>query len=147
MIRVQGGHHVKVPVTDLTRRRSWYESVLQLTPQLEFPDEEGTVRGVVYAALGGLTLSLREDAPRARALAGFNPFAVLVSTGADLDEVGRHLDGIGLKHGPVVTATLGWLLTVPDPDGIILSFCTQEQHAEQDISSPGHGSVLLPAHR
>jgi catechol 2,3-dioxygenase-like lactoylglutathione lyase family enzyme len=147
VIRVQGVHHVKVPVTDLTRSRSWYESVLPLTPQLEFPDEAGTVRGVVFAAPGGLTLSLREDAPRARALAGFNPFAVLVSTRADLDEVGRHLDGIGLKHGPVVTATLGWLLTVPDPDGIILSFYTAEQHTGQDISSPGQGSVVLPSSR
>ncbi len=67
-IRVQGVHHVKVTVTDLARIRSWYESVLPLTAHLDFPDEGGTVRGVVYDPLGSLTLPFARMPPPRRCL-------------------------------------------------------------------------------
>jgi catechol 2,3-dioxygenase-like lactoylglutathione lyase family enzyme len=54
VITVRGLHHVKVPVSDLTRSRAWYQTVLSLSPHLEFPDDHGTVRGIAPAgALGG----------------------------------------------------------------------------------------------
>jgi Glyoxalase/Bleomycin resistance protein/Dioxygenase superfamily len=43
VITVHGLHHVKVPVSDLTRSRAWYETVLSLSLHLEFPDDSGTV--------------------------------------------------------------------------------------------------------
>jgi hypothetical protein len=39
VITVHGPHHVKVPVSDLTRGRAWHETVLTLSPHLEFPDD------------------------------------------------------------------------------------------------------------
>jgi Glyoxalase/Bleomycin resistance protein/Dioxygenase superfamily len=71
--RPLGVHHVKVPVTDLGRSRAWYESVFGIEMMIEFPDDDGTVRGVAYAPINQLTLSLREDPERAAALAGFHP--------------------------------------------------------------------------
>ena len=95
---------------------------------LEFADDDGTVRGIVYQPLGDFALALREDPERARALAGFAPFAALVPTRADLEDVVAHLDELGVEHGPVITATIGWLVVVPDPDGIELRFYTAERH-------------------
>ena len=83
--RPLGVHHVKVPVTDLGRSRAWYESVFGIEMMIEFPDDDGTVRGVAYAPINQLTLSLREDPERAAALAGFDSWAVLVDSRADLD--------------------------------------------------------------
>ena len=56
--------------------------------------------------------------PRAQALAGFDPLAVLVATRADLDDIAAHLDHLGIPHGPVTTATLGWLLSTTNPNGV-----------------------------
>ncbi len=137
MNAIQGIHHVKVPVSDLARSRHWYESVLQVTPALEFPDADGVVRGVVYHPVGSLTVCLREDPTRAAALAGFGLLAVLVATRVDLDKITVHLDQLGVGHGPVITATLGWLLSAPDPDGIDLRFYTAEQHAPGVVSGGG----------
>ena len=117
MITVRGVHHVKLPVSDLTRSRGWYESVLGVRPWLEFPDGNGVIRGVAYHPLGTLTLCLREDPPRASAFAGFDP--------------------LGIPHGPVTTATLGWLLSTTDPDGVDLRFYTAEHHPPGAV--PGGG--------
>ncbi len=70
---------------------------------------------------------------------------MLIPTRADLDEVIGHLDSLGAAHSPVITATLGWLLSAPDPDGILLSFYTAEQHPAQSVLSPGQGTVLNPS--
>jgi catechol 2,3-dioxygenase-like lactoylglutathione lyase family enzyme len=129
VIDVAGVHHLKVPVTDLARSRAWYADVLSLVVELEFRDDDGTVRGVAFERRGGLTLCLREDAPRARALAGFDPYAVLVPTRADLDGVLDRLQELGTPHSPIITASLGWLVRVADPDGIELRFYTEERHA------------------
>lgn len=145
MITVHGLHHVKVPVSDLTRSRDWYETVLSLSPHLEFPDDSGAVRGVVYHPLGNLTLCLREDPPRARALAGFNPLAVLVATRADLDDIATHLDQLAVTHGPVLTATLGWMLNAVDPDRIELRFYTAEHHPPMPLHGGGIAAHPIPA--
>jgi catechol 2,3-dioxygenase-like lactoylglutathione lyase family enzyme len=128
-VAVAGVHHLKVPVTDLARSRSWYADVLSLVVELEFRDDDGTVRGLAFERRCGLTLCLREDVARARALAGFDPFAVLVPTRADLDGVLDRLEELGVPHSPIITASLGWLVRVADPDGIELRFYTEERHA------------------
>jgi catechol 2,3-dioxygenase-like lactoylglutathione lyase family enzyme len=125
---VAGVHHVKVPVSDLVRSQRWYGEVLGLTLQLEFRDEDGEVRGIAFERRNGLTLCLRQLPPLAQALSGFDPLAVLVPTRRELDALTERLDRMGVAHGPVIRATLGWLLSVPDPDGIELRFYTEETH-------------------
>jgi catechol 2,3-dioxygenase-like lactoylglutathione lyase family enzyme len=136
-IAVAGVHHVKVPVTDLARSRSWYAEVLSVAVELEFRDDDGTVRGVAFERRNGLTLCLRQDAPQAQALAGFDPYAVLVPTRRDLDDVLERLDDLGVAHTPVITASLGWLVRVADPDGIELRFYTEETHAPTGAHTKG----------
>lgn len=137
MITVAGVHHVKVPVSDLARSREWYADVLSLAVELEFRDDDGVVRGVAFERRGGLTLCLRENPALASAIAGFDPYAVLVPSRRRLDEAAARLDRLGIEHHPVITATLGWLLRVPDPDGIELRFYTQETHSPTGVTAAG----------
>jgi len=71
-----GIHHVKFPVTDLTRSRAWYERVFGLRLIMEFADEhDGVVRGVAYEIPGvpDLMIALRENPAAARGISGFDP--------------------------------------------------------------------------
>ena len=43
---------VKLPVSDLSAGRAWYEKVFDLRPIFEFPDDDGVIRGVAYAIAG-----------------------------------------------------------------------------------------------
>ena len=123
-----GLHHVKIPVADLVSTRDWYESLLGLQVEIEFKDDDGTVRGVAYQPLGDLRMAFREDPERAAALNGWDPLALAVATRADLDTVAAELDARGIEHGPVITATLGWLLSATGPGGLQLRFYTDERH-------------------
>lgn len=125
---ILGLHHVKVPVSDLSRSRSWYERVFELQPNVEFADEDGVVRGVAYRAKGGFGLSLREDPARAHAMAGYDPFAILVESREDLDSWVQRLDALGIDHWPVTMGALGWLIGFHDPDGLQLKLYTHEVH-------------------
>jgi catechol 2,3-dioxygenase-like lactoylglutathione lyase family enzyme len=126
---VIGLHHAKIPVTDLARSREWFESLLGLQAEIEFRDDDGTVRGVAYLPIGGLRIALREDRARATALAGWDPLALAVATRGDLDTIAAELDARGIAHGSPIRATLGWLLSVEAPDGLQLRFYTEERHA------------------
>ena len=60
-----GIHHLKLPVTDLARSRSWYESRLGYQLVAEFV-EEGTLMGIAMDhPNGGPQLALRLDPGRA----------------------------------------------------------------------------------
>ena len=119
---ILGLHHVKVPVSDLTRSRHWYERVLGVRLALEFRDADGTVRGVAYAPIGGFTLALRERAEVASATAGFDPFAILVANRAAIDAWVGRLETLGVPHTPVQRAAQGWKIVAADPDGTEVAF-------------------------
>jgi catechol 2,3-dioxygenase-like lactoylglutathione lyase family enzyme len=125
---ILGLHHIKVPVTDLARSRAWYQRVLELEPMLEFPDADGGVAGVAYQPKNGFCLSLREHPTLARAMAGFDPFAILVRGQPDVQHWADRLDTLGIQHSPIIQATTGWLLAFHDPDGLELLFYTQARH-------------------
>lgn len=125
---VIGLHHAKLPVGDLRRSREWFESLLGLQTELEFRDDDGTVRGVAYMPIAGLRLALREDPERAAALAGWDPLALAVATRDDLDIITAELDRRGIDHSEVIRASLGWLLSVDGPDQIQLRFYTEQRH-------------------
>jgi catechol 2,3-dioxygenase-like lactoylglutathione lyase family enzyme len=123
-----GLHHAKIPVSDLARSREWFESLLGLETELEFHDDDGTVRGVAYSPVGGFRIALREDPARADALAGWDPLALAVRTRDDLDGIAAELDARGIAHGPVIQATLGWLLSAEAPGGLQVRFYTEQRH-------------------
>lgn len=126
--QIIGLRHVKLPVTDLSRSRAWYERVLELEPHLEFPDADGVVRGVAYRPKGAFTLALRENPAVALAMSGFDPIAILVQSREDIDAWAQRLDDLGVEHSPAHAGALGWLFTFDDPDGLQLKLYTADPH-------------------
>lgn len=135
-----GIHHLKLPVTDLTRSLEWYRSRLGYEVQVEFV-EHGTLMGVALThPAGGPDLGLRLDPDRARAAAGFDYFAIGVPDKAAMDALARKLDKLGQPHAGVHRASLGWILPeVPDPDGHALRFYTIAHHTDV---APGETATI-----
>jgi catechol 2,3-dioxygenase-like lactoylglutathione lyase family enzyme len=122
MPSITGFHHVKLPVSDVACSRDWYERVLGFTVDIEFV-EEGVLRGVGLAHDGMSTqIALRHDPDRAKAMSGFDAFALLVPTREDVHAWKARLDEAGEPHGGVVTGHRGGavLVGLHDPDGIEL---------------------------
>jgi catechol 2,3-dioxygenase-like lactoylglutathione lyase family enzyme len=136
---ILGLHHVKVPVTDLVRSRAWYERVFDLQPIMEFPDEDGVVRGVVYQPKNAFALALRENPAVARGIAGFDPFAILLQGEPDVRAWADRLDALDIEHSEVAEATIGWLLSFHDPDGLELRFYSAAGHGAEVSGRPGYG--------
>jgi len=117
MAKVEGIHHIKLPVSDLARSREWYERVLGLKVELEFPDHDGVVRGV-GGHIGDVPVALRAQETAAAGLAGFDPVCFAIADRQAAEEWIAHLDALGVGHPPIVEATTGWMVRVQDPDGI-----------------------------
>jgi catechol 2,3-dioxygenase-like lactoylglutathione lyase family enzyme len=139
---ILGLHHIKVPVTDLDRSRGWYQRVFELEPMLEFPDADGVVRGVAYQPKNGFCLALRENPTVARAMAGFDPFAILLGDQPDVQYWADRLDALGIEHSPIIQATTGWLLAFHDPDGLELLLYTAARHG---LDGAGRGRPVQQA--
>lgn len=117
---VIGIHHLKLPVTDVTRSKAWYEQVLGFRVDIEFV-EEGVLMGVSLARDGCQPqIALRHDPERARALAGFDAVAFLVGSRDEVHDRAATLSASGHLHGGVVVGHRGGavLVGLHDPDGI-----------------------------
>jgi catechol 2,3-dioxygenase-like lactoylglutathione lyase family enzyme len=125
---ILGIHHVKVPVSDLVRSRAWYERVFDLEPLVEFRDDDGVVRGVSYRSKGDLSLALRENGEAAKGAAGFDFFAIMLYGRPDIESWATRLDELGVARSEIIEATIGFVLTFEDPDGIQLRFYTLNEH-------------------
>jgi catechol 2,3-dioxygenase-like lactoylglutathione lyase family enzyme len=139
--RILGIAGVKIPVTDLARSRAWYERVFGLRLVLEFPDEDGAVRGVGYDIPGvpDTRIALRENPDVARGIAGFDPVIYAVEDRAAVQAWAARLDELGIPHSPVIDATLGWMLVFHDPDGIEIHLYSQERHGLDQTGRAGYG--------
>jgi catechol 2,3-dioxygenase-like lactoylglutathione lyase family enzyme len=127
-----GIHHVKFPVRDLAVSRLWYERVFGLKVEMEFRDDhDGVVRGVAGTApgLGETGIALRENPSAAAGYAGFDPVAFAAKDCAAIDAWVAHLDELGVEHSPVIEASIGWIISFQDPDGIELRIYTWERHS------------------
>jgi catechol 2,3-dioxygenase-like lactoylglutathione lyase family enzyme len=131
--RLDGIHHVKLPVADLERSRAWYESRLGYELEIEFV-EHGRLTGITLRhPAGGPRLGLRLDAERARAAAGFDYIAIGVPGEAEIRQLADHLASLGEQHAGVHFATIGWILPgLHDPDGHEVRFYTTAHHTEAD---------------
>ena len=76
---------VKIPVSDLAVSRPWYAEVFGLRTEMEWPDDDGVVRGVGLTGLGRVVLGLREHQEAAAASDRFGFLNVRVPDEADLD--------------------------------------------------------------
>lgn len=115
-------YSMKIPVSDLAEARTWYAEVFGLREDMEWPDDDGVVRGVAYQPLGTVTLSLREHPTAAAATKDFGFVNVRVPHQADLAACAAHLDSLGVWHTPEISGARGRLIGFHDPDGHQLSF-------------------------
>ncbi|MGV9664852.1 VOC family protein [Nocardia niigatensis] len=126
-----GVHHLKLPVSDLTRSIDWYRTRLGYTVGVEFR-EQGDLRGVALQhPAGGPMLGLRLDPEKAAAAAGFDYFSIGVPDRPAMETLAAHLSALGESHAGVHFATIGWILPeLHDPDGHEVRFYTVEFHTE-----------------
>jgi catechol 2,3-dioxygenase-like lactoylglutathione lyase family enzyme len=135
-----GIHHLKLPVTDLSRSCEWYFSRLGYQVQMEFV-EQGRLMGVALThPNGGPPLGLRLDPERAQAAAGFDYFSIGVPGKDAIDRLAAGLTRLGESHAGVHRASIGWILPeLHDPDGHEVRFYTIQHHTELD---PGAVTVI-----
>ncbi|MEV4352262.1 VOC family protein [Actinoplanes sp. NPDC049596] len=140
--RIEGIHHVKVPVSNLDVSLDFYERALgaRRIPEADHVRPDGSLFAYIVRVENlGTLLELRLNPDRARAHSGFDPMTILVEDRAALREWAAHLDREGIEHSPILTAMQAWLLVVPDPDGTRLRLYTAETHGSElapDMTSP-----------
>ena len=115
---IAGVHHIKIPVSDIDRSRAWYESVLGLWVDVEFPDEDGVVRGVAGSLSDPsgrhvLSVALRQNPEVSSGLGGFDPLSLSVPEHADLQRWVEHVVASGFEPPRVANA----VAALHDPDG------------------------------
>jgi catechol 2,3-dioxygenase-like lactoylglutathione lyase family enzyme len=138
--RLDGIHHLKLPVADLEQSLAWYQDRLGYLVMKEFV-EDGVRMGVAMMhPNGGPDLALRVDADRARAAAGFDYFAIGVPGHAAIDALAAHFTERGDAHAGVMRTPVGWVLPgVHDPDGHEVRFYT----VPMEIPTDDEGSAAL----
>jgi catechol 2,3-dioxygenase-like lactoylglutathione lyase family enzyme len=150
--KLDGVHHLKLPVSDLERSRTWYESRLGYEVEIEFV-EDGRLMGVsMRHPNGGPALALRLDPERAAAAAGFDYFSFGVPDKDTIEALAQRFSDLGDSHGGVHFATIGWILPgTTDPDGHEVRFYTTESHTVPSrerpmrIENPRETSAALEA--
>ena len=113
---------VKIPVSDLAVSRAWYARSSGCARRWSGPTTTGSCAASGFSGLGSVTLALREHPEAAAATDGFGFVNVRVPGENDLDDCAAHLDALGIRHTPVISAARGRLVGFHDPDGHELSF-------------------------
>lgn len=137
---------MKIPVTDLSRSLAWYERVFGFRTTVEFPDDDGVLRGVAgeLPGLGDTMAAFRENPAAAQGCKGFDPVGFAVRDRADIVAWARHLDALDIPHSPVIDASVGWLLVFHDPDGIELHLYSWAAHGIDQSGRTGYGRPVAP---
>lgn len=132
-------HHVKFPVSDLSKSLEFYTDVLgaERQPDLDHKNPDGSVYGFILKVpgFGETVLELRLNPDQAKAQAGFDPLTLAVQDQAALQVWIQHLDKLGVAHSGVLTAIYAWLVVFEDPDQHRLRLYTLEQHPKTDHPS------------
>ena len=130
---LDGIHHLKLPVTDLTRSLAWYQDRLGYVVMKDFV-EDGVLMGIAMThPNGGPDLALRLDPDRARAAAGFDYFAIGVPGHKAIEALAASFTGHGDAHAGVLRTPVGWVLPgVHDPDGHEVRFYTVPLELPED---------------
>ncbi|QKW38074.1 VOC family protein [Actinomadura sp. NAK00032] len=137
---LDGVHHLKLPVGDIERSRSWYASRLGYVTVIEFTGN-GRTTGITMAHPdGGPMIGFVLDSERARRASGFDYFAIGVPGRAELERLAARLTALGEEHAGVHFATIGWILPgTHDPDGHEVRFYTTGHHTP----IPADGTPLV----
>ncbi len=128
---LDGVHHVKLPVSDLERTRSWYESRLGYVSLIEFTKGGRTTGITMRHPNGGPMIGFVFNPDLAGRASGFDYFSIGVRNKADLEELAARLAELGEENAGVHFATIGWILPgTHDPDGHEVRFYTNDHHTQ-----------------
>ncbi len=131
--KLDGVHHLKLPVSNLGRSIDWYQSRLGYRVVLEFHENNRLAGVSMDHPNGGPGLGLALAPERADVAAGFDYFAIGVPDRAAMLALADHLTSLGEGHAGVHFATHGWILPMlHDPDGHEVRFYTTESHTSLD---------------
>jgi catechol 2,3-dioxygenase-like lactoylglutathione lyase family enzyme len=136
---IAGIHHLKFNVANLDRSLDFYTAAFgaKRLHELDHRHKDGALFAYILDVDNlGTYLELRASPERAAREAGLDPVTFAVRTYDDLLAWHDHFEARGVRHSPVFTGVLGWLLAAEDPDGRHLRFYTLETHPlTQDFSS------------
>ncbi len=131
-LRIEGIHHIKLPVTDLARSLDFYEQLLgaERIPAFDHKDPDtGDVYAFICDVPGlGTKLELRLNPEHAERQRKFDPVTIAVADRAMLRRWTERLDELGIEHSDEIAAIQAWLVTFDDPDQHRLRFYTLETH-------------------
>jgi catechol 2,3-dioxygenase-like lactoylglutathione lyase family enzyme len=126
-ITLAGTHHVRIPVSDLEAAVAWFVDLLGYEKEFAFEAEASVTGWALRHKNGGPSVTLIEDAARARACRGFPLFAFGVPDEATVRDIAARLDARGTAHGGVQPALVKVKLPfVAGPDGIQFGFYVKE---------------------
>lgn len=134
MPRLQGIHHLKIPVSDLGISLDFYERAFgaRRIPEADHRRGDGSLFAYILVVPGlGTKLELRLHPQRAKTHAGFDPITIAVEDRAVLDQWIDYLDEVGVRHSPVITSIQAWIVVIEDPDGNRLRLYTLEKHGPE----------------
>jgi hypothetical protein len=94
--------------------------------------------------LGDTMLTLRVNPRAAEGCAGFDPVSFGVRDREHVEAWAAHLDDLGVRHSPVIDASIGWLLVFDDPDGLQLHLYSWARHGLDQSDRPGYGHPVQP---
>ena len=133
MPAITGVSHVSLTVSDLGKSEAWYGQVLGFEKVMEV-DEGGRIRSVlVHPETGTLIPLIRHDASPGDVFSelqtGLDHLSFAVSGRGELEVWERHLDELGVEHGPIAEAEPApgmrfALIAFRDPDNIQLEVFT-----------------------
>jgi catechol 2,3-dioxygenase-like lactoylglutathione lyase family enzyme len=128
---LDGVHHVKLPVSDLERSRSWYASRLGYATLIEFTKGGRTTGITMRHPNGGPLIGFVLNPDLAGRASGFDYFSIGVRNKADLEDLAGRLVELGEENAGIHFATIGWILPgTHDPDGHEVRFYTNDHHTE-----------------
>jgi catechol 2,3-dioxygenase-like lactoylglutathione lyase family enzyme len=125
-----GVHHVRVPVSDLSRSTEFWVENFGYEFNFEFPGDDGPAGIALKHATGGPNIVLWHDPELAKRLAGFPLFAIGCRSADEIVALKDRLDERGIANGGIQSAFVQVKLPfVEDPDGHLVGFYVIEDES------------------
>ncbi len=124
MTTITGFHHISLTVRDAAKSEDFYTRAFGFVRVLEIPDEDGhgfkriLAHGPSRTILGFSVHQTNDGSAFSEFKTGLDHVAFGVASREELDEWAARLDELDIEHSEIRTTTVGYLMTVRDPDNI-----------------------------
>jgi catechol 2,3-dioxygenase-like lactoylglutathione lyase family enzyme len=125
MPEIEGVNHVALTVSDIEASVAWYTKVLDAQVLMD-QNEDAFDRVAMLVPPVVIGMTKHKDAPPGDRFTetriGLDHLSFGVPDRAALDAWAKHLDDVGVEHGPIRDVEYGSTLVVRDPDNIQLEW-------------------------